>query len=300
MLITGASGFIGRHVAKAFRASGRDVVGIGHDSWSTDEAREWGLSAWHPGDVTLAALTQCGGEPDVVVHCAGSGQVGLSLAHPYEDFRRNVATTAAVLEYLRTRAPHAILVFLSSAAVYGNAAAGAIKETTPASPLSPYGTNKHLAEQLCETHARYFGLRTVVLRLFSVYGPGLRKQLLWDACHRLTAAAPEFSGTGAELRDWLHVSDAAALIGILAASNVAGHRVLNGGTGSGTPVSEVLAELAAVLGTRTARFSGQQRPGDPVSLVADASRARGLGWQPQYDWRRGVREYADWFRGLSA
>ncbi len=298
-MITGAGGFIGRHVAKAFRASGRDVVGIGHGSWSADEAREWGLCSWHPGDVTLAALTECAREPDVVVHCAGSGRVGFSLAHPYEDFRRNVDTTAAVLEYLRIHAPRAILVLLSSAAVYGDAVPGAISEATPASPLSPYGVHKQLAEQLCEAHARYFGLRTVVLRLFSVYGPGLRKQLLWDACQRLKANAPEFSGTGAELRDWLHVSDAAALIKVLAGTNPAGYRVLNGGTGTGTPVSEVLAELAAALGTREARFNGEQRPGDPLSLVADASRACALGWQPQYDWRRGVREYADWFRGLS-
>jgi UDP-glucose 4-epimerase len=211
-----------------------------------------------------------------------------------------VDTTAAVLEFLRTRAPRAVLVFLSSAAVYGNAAAGAIPEGAPAAPLSPYGTHKQLAEQLCTSHARNFGLRTIVLRLFSVYGPGLRKQLLWDACNRLTTEAPEFSGTGGELRDWLHVSDAAALIQAIAGASGATHTIFNGGTGAGTAVSEVLAELAAALGTCAPRFSGKQRPGDPTSLVADASRARALGWSPRHDWRHGVREYAGWFRSLSA
>jgi UDP-glucose 4-epimerase len=234
----------------------------------------------------------------VVVHCAGSGQVGFSLTRPYEDFHRNVDSTATVLEYLRTLAPRATLVFLSSAAVYGNAFAGPISEATPAAPLSPYGTHKQLAEQLCAAHSHHFGLRTIVLRLFSVYGPGLRKQLLWDACHRLKTDVPEFAGTGRELRDWLHVSDAAALIQAVASANPAGHSVLNGGTGTGTPVSEVLAELAAALGTREARFTGQHRPGDPSSLVADASRASLLGWRPRYSWRRGIREYADWFRDL--
>ncbi len=273
-------------------------MGIGHGSWSADEAREWGLYAWHPGDVTLAALTECGAKPELVVHCAGSGRVGFSFTSPYEDFHRNVGSTATVLEYLRTLAPRATLVLLSSAAVYGNALADAISEATPPAPLSPYGAHKQIAEQLCAAHSHHFGLRTIVLRLFSVYGPGLRKQLLWDACHRLKTDAPEFSGTGGELRDWLHVSDAAALIQAVACSNPVGYSVLNGGTGAGTPVSDVLAELAAALGTRKARFNGQQRPGDPSSLVADASRAGALGWRPRYDWRRGIREYADWFRGL--
>jgi len=96
------------------------------------------------------------------------------------------------------------------------------------------------------------------------------------------------------------VSDAAALIQAIAGAGGATHAVFNGGTGAGTAVSEVLAELAAALGARAARFSGKQRPGDPSSLVADASRARALGWRPRYDWRRGIREYADWFRSASA
>ena len=300
VLVTGARGFLGRHVARAFRESGQDVVGIGHGSWARDEFREWGLSAWHALDITCATLAECAGKPDVVVHCAGSSHVGFSLTDPYEDFQRTVDTTAAVLEFLRTRAPSALFVLLSSAAVYGNAAASAISEEAPVLPLSPYGTHKHLAERLCASHARSFGRRTIVLRLFSVYGPELRKQLLWDACRRLGTEAPEFSGTGGERRDWLHVSDAAALVQVLADADAGAHTVFNGGTGIGTPVSEVVAELAAALGARAPRFSGQPRPGDPFSLVADASRARALGWQPQYDWRRGVREYAAWFRRLSA
>jgi UDP-glucose 4-epimerase len=287
-------------VAKVFSQSGWLVTGVGHGTWSGEEFRHWGLSAWHASDITFEALLASGGEPDVVVHCAGSGHVGFSLTHPLQDFQRNVDTTAAVLEFVRTRAPRAMMLMTSSAAVYGDAAQGPISEDAEARPLSPYGMHKKIAEHLCASYAHSFGLRTVVLRLFSVYGPGLRKQLLWDACNRLKTEAPEFSGTGGELRDWLHVSDAAALILAVAGAGGATHAVLNGGTGAGTAVSEVLAELAAVLGTPAARFSGKLRPGDPSSLVADASRARALGWRPHYDWRRGIREYADCFRSTSA
>lgn len=239
-----------------------------------------------------------GGAPDLLVHCAGGSHVGFSLAHPLQDFERNVDTTAAALEFLRRRAPHARLLFISSAAVYGEAAGGPLSEDAPAAPVSPYGAHKRMAEELCRSYARSFGLRTSVLRLFSVYGAGLRKQLLWDACTRLAAGAREFSGTGGELRDWLHVGDAAALIRVLADAAEAPAAVLNGGTGTGLRVADVLAELAAALGAPPATFNGSRRPGDPTSLVADIARARRLGWAPRHDWRRGMREYAEWFRSL--
>lgn len=296
VLITGAHGFLGRHVAKAFAEAGCEVTALGHGAWTQDEIRLWRVGAWHDSDVTLDALRARCGEPDVLVHCAGSGRVGFSLEQPLQDFQKNVDTTAAALEFVRTRAPRATLLFISSAAVYGEAMTGRLREDTPAAPVSPYGAHKHIAEQLCASYAERFGLRVLVLRLFSLYGPWLRKQLLWDACTRLAAGDAEFSGRGSELRDWLHVTDAAALIVTLAGADTGRHTVFNGGTGEGLTVADILAELSAALGAGKPTFGGQRRPGDPSSLVADVARAQSLGWRPRRDWRRGVREYVAWFR----
>ena len=141
-----------------------------------------------------------------------------------------------------------------------------------------------------------FGVASIVLRLFSVYGAGMRKQLLWDAANRLESGSAMFGGTGRELRDWLHVEDAAALIeraGGLASRECP---VINGGTGVGTPVSEVLAGLASALGTTAVpRFSGEKRPGNPELLVADVTKATAAGWRAEIDWKEGVRGYAAWF-----
>lgn len=234
------------------------------------------------------------------MHCAGAADVAFAGAHPLESFAKTVATTADVLELARVRLPRAALVLVSSAAVYGEASGKPISEKDPLAPISAYGVHKRMAEELCACYARIYALRVSVLRLFSIYGPGLRKQLLWDACNKLTSGNLSFAGTGSEMRDWLHVSDAVALVAAVLQGAAEPYRVLNGGTGIGAAVSEVLEELSAALDVRErVVFTGGQRSGNPTSLIADSTQARALGWRPAYDWRTGVREYARWYRSIA-
>jgi len=294
-LVTGAHGFIGRHVARALSRRGHRVLGIGHGSWGRDEWRAWGLSDWRTSDVDLESLLVYGGEPERIVHCAGSASVGFSMSHPAQDFRRTVSSTLAVLECVRSRGGGARVVLVSSGSVYGSRP-GAIAEDAPPAPQSAYASHKLIAEQLVEEYGRLFAVPAAVVRLFSVYGPGLRKQLLWDACGRLGGGEAAFGGTGREIRDWLAVEDAAELL--VAAADRADRQVpvVNGGTGVGVPVAEVLQELVGALGSRgRPTFSGAARPGDPVGFVADISRARAWGWEPRVSWREGVAAYARWF-----
>jgi UDP-glucose 4-epimerase len=294
-LVTGACGFIGRHAARRLAREGWEVRGLGHGRFDAAERERWGLREFISADVTLASLGAGGWKPDLLVHCAGGSTVGYSLQHPHEDFERTVATTAAVLEYARTRATAARVVFLSSAAVYGEAGNAPLPEDARLAPVSPYGVHKRIGEELCRLYGAHFGLRLLVIRFFSVYGAGMRKQLLWDASNRLRVGDAVFGGTGGELRDWLNVEDAAALIVRAQALAAADCPVINGGTGAGVAVAEILRALSAGLGARDApRFSGERRAGDPVALVADNSRALAAGWRPRVDWREGVREYAAW------
>ena len=296
VLVTGAYGFIGRNVAKHYANAGRVVIGMGHGSWAREEWRQWGISEWHTADITTDALLTYAGSPDVIVHCAGSGSVGFSMTHPQQDFQRTVGTTVAVLEFIRLHAPQVRVVYPSSAGVYGVAEKLPIAESDPLVPVSPYGVHKKISEEMCCSYAKHFGVSVAIVRLFSVYGIGLRKQLLWDACTKVCNGGNTFFGSGMETRDWLHVNDAASLIFAAGERASAAYQIVNGGSGQGVSVSELLSELFACFGRSEApQFSGASRIGDPLHYVADVSGPLNWGWQPKTPWREGVREYAEWF-----
>ncbi len=295
-LVTGAAGFVGRHVARALARDGWEVHGIGHGGWPPEAWQAWGLSRWIGTHVAPGALDAWGGIPELVVHCAGGASVPMSMERPGEDFERSVGSTAAVLDYVRRRAPSARVVLPSSAAVYGSTGHAPASESRTPRPESVHGFHKLMAEQLCLEYGRFHGVASAVVRLFSVYGPGLRKQLLWDACGKLSRGERAFTGSGVEARDWVHVEDAASLLVRAGARASAACLVVNGGTGHAVSVREIVAEVASALGSDAPTFSGAPRPGDPDRLVADPGLARDLGWRPAKVWRDGVREYCAWFQ----
>jgi len=297
-LVTGAYGFVGRHVARALAACGTHVIGIGHGNWGRNEWRRWGVAEWHTADVTVETLTTYACEPDLVFHCAGSGSVAFSMTHPQQDWQRTVGSTLAVLEYLRVQRPGAPLVIPSSAGVYGVAAHMPISTDAALLPSSPYGVHKKIAEDLCRSYAQHFGVRSALVRLFSVYGIGIRKQLLWDACSKLSEGVGRFAGTGMETRDWLHVEDAAQLMMTAAQHASTACPVVNGGEGQAVCIREVVELIAARLGNSALPvFSGELRAGDPTHYQADVSGALAWGWVPQRDRKSEMNAYVDWFAG---
>lgn len=300
-LVTGAYGFVGRHVARALAARGSYVIGIGHGNWGRDEWRRWGIAEWHTADVTVETLTTYAGESVLVFHCAGSGSVAFSMTHPQQDWLRSVDSTLAVLEYIRVKRPDTRLVIPSSAAVYGVAAHMPISTDSALLPCSPYGVHKKIAEELCRSYAQHFGVRSVLVRLFSVYGLGIRKQLLWDACTKLSQGVTRFAGTGMETRDWLHVEDAAQLMMVAGQYASVACPVVNGGVGQAVCIREVVELVAARLGiSALPTFSGELRLGDPTHYQADISGALAWNWIPQRHRKTEMNAYVDWFAGGAA
>ena len=295
VLITGAAGFIGRHVAREFKMQGWHVVGIGHGDqfdWSS-----FGLDEWHCADINLETLISYSGGAELIIHCAGGSSVGFSMIQPAVDFDMTVKTTSSILEFIRAHSPGTRLVYPSSAAVYGQASKLPISEDAPLRPLSPYGLHKVMAESLCKLYAHQFGLSIAILRLFSIYGPDLNKQLLWDACKKFSFGDSNFFGSGQEVRDWLHIDDAAPLF--VQVSKVASSDcpIVNAGGGFGVTVAEVLELLGAEFQDGLAPvFSSLQKDGDPQAYVADISRAIELNWEPKIAWSAGVLEYVKWYK----
>ena len=296
VFVTGAYGFLGRHVARAAAMAGDRVIGFGHGRWSAGPAMAWGVSQWIAGDIAEVALAASALVPDVIYHCAGSGSVAVSLDDPRRDFDRNVCATREVLEFMRRHAPLAALVLPSSAGVYGETGELPISIGRPTRPLSPYGMHKLMAEQICRSYGTNFGVRCAIVRYFSIYGPELRKQLLWDACNRLSAGDTTFGGTGDETRDWLHVSDAASLMLAAAAFAGADCPTVNGATGTAVAIRTIVAAIAREIGGGKAQFSGERRPGDPLHYRADISEATAWGWAPEVEIEQGLLEFVTWYK----
>jgi len=294
--ITGAAGFIGQHLARSLCAQGWVVCGIGHGRPRA------ALAGWKSTDISSEALGQLAAEcgtPQFVFHLAGGSTVSASLQAPLEDFRRTVYSSAVLLEWLRQHAHDARVIVASSAAVYGDTQGVAAQESRPPAPVSPYGHHKLMMEQLCREYGQVFGLRTAILRLFSVYGEGLRKQLLWDCSVKLAAPGErlQLGGSGAELRDWVHVDDAVAMLERIVELASPECPVLNGGSGTGVRVEELVSLLARALQcSKRIEFSHVRRPGDPAALVADVRRLQELGHRCRVALEEGVQRYATWFR----
>jgi len=299
VVVLGAMGFIGRHVCRFLAGQGVEVWGLGHGACDTAAQSSWGLARWQSGDVDVAAITAlvAGEAPMAVIHCAGGSSVGAAAAAPLDDYRRSALSTAEALEFVRLQAnPAARLVLASSAAVYGDQGTRDLGEASPRAPISAYGCNKVAAEDLCRTYAGLHAVPVSVVRLFSVYGEGLRKQLLWDAMRKFAGGGGRFYGTGQELRDWVHVDDAARLLGMAALQPQGRHAVYNG-TGTQATTRQVLARLAECAGfPGEPVFDGEAHAGNPVRLTGDGTHARSvLGWAAATPLQAGLARYAEWF-----
>lgn len=304
--ITGAQGFIGKHLAKQLATSGHMVSGLGHGAWHGVDAARWGVTSWLNGDITASNLGQMRhalGLPDVIFHLAGGSSVGAAMVNPREDFTRTVVTTMELLEWLRQYSPATRLVAVSSAAVYGAMHRGSISESARLIPFSPYGTHKFIMEELCRSYAVNFGLQVALPRLFSVYGPELKKQLLWDMCCKFEAGGMvELGGTGDELRDWTNIYDVVRALEQVAGLANEEAPVLNIATGIATTIREIASVVALHWHDKDAInriiFNGRSRSGDPLSLVAnvDQMHAHNIECNTRVD--TGIAGYVQWYKSV--
>ncbi|MDB6174841.1 MAG: NAD-dependent epimerase/dehydratase [Chthoniobacteraceae bacterium] len=235
-------------------------------------------------------------QPDVCIHCAGRASVPLSMNDPASDFRDNTVLTFEILEALRREALACRFLFLSSAAVYGNPESLPVAETHRVAPLSPYGYHKRQCELLCEEFSTIFGLPTAALRIFSAYGPGLRRQVIWDICERvLTTGELRLRGTGRESRDFIHATDIGRALLCIASEAPCRGEIYNVASGREATIQELSSLLLDALGSSTRpRFDGAATPGNPLYWRADIGRIAALGFAPSISLEKGVRSVATW------
>ncbi|HEY9642513.1 MAG TPA: NAD-dependent epimerase/dehydratase family protein [Coleofasciculaceae cyanobacterium] len=299
ILVCGAGGFLGSHICQHFSQRGYTVAAVGRAPKQTVPelygALDFFSSISLPDGAIAPILTEFA--PDVLIYCAGTASVPHSFQAPYTDFQHSVDACAFMLETLRQYAPNCQLIFLSSAALYGNSQQLPISESTAIAPVSPYGYHKQICEILIEEYSKLYGLRTAILRVFSAYGERLKRQVIYDLCQKLfdpTVVRIELHGTGQESRDFIHAADVAAAIECVICAGVTG--VYNVGSGQQTSISKLVQLLSHLSNhQKIYQFNQRIRPGDPVNVEADITKLQHLGFMPSVTLVEGLQKYWSWF-----
>jgi len=307
-LVTGAAGFVGSSISAELLASGWDVRGVDALSDYYDPAlKRENLERLAPGlELTIGELQHLDlpsllDGVDVVFHQAGQPGVRSSWGTEFGVYlEANVAATQALLEAVR-RAPHVErVVYASSSSVYGDAERFPTSELDRPAPISPYGVTKLAAEHLCSLYASQFGLPTVSLRYFTVFGPRQRPDMAFTRF--LTAAAKgdpvTVFGTGEQVRDFTFVDDVVAANVLAATTDIKPGTVLNIAGGTNVSVNEVLEEIGSLAGSSVAVRRLDRSDGDVARTGGDASRAREvLGWEPRVGIAEGLARQWEWVCG---
>ncbi len=278
-LVTGASGFLGSHIAAHLRACGWYVFGLGR------RRLEGGARDQRYLDLPDSALADLLGElrPQIIVHCAGPASVPGSVADPAADFAGTVPVMFQLLDSVRQRSPESAVLYVSSAAVYGNPQHLPVAETDAIEPISPYGFHRSQCEQLLQQFRVLYSIKATSLRVFSAFGVGLRRQVVWDLCIRaLSEHQLRMHGTGQESRDFIHAADIAQAVTLLA-ETPRWHAAYNLGSGGEIAIAELARAISALLPVPVAvSFDGIAAPGMPARWCADISRLTELGFTPRH------------------
>lgn len=302
VLVTGGAGYIGSHACKALSKAGYLPVTYDNFVYGHEWAVKWGPLE-HGDILDRARLDEVIAryKPQAIMHFAAFAYVGESVTNPGKYHRNNVAGSLNLLEAVRD---HGIgnFVFSSTCATYGIPERSPIVEETPQHPINPYGASKLMVERMLADFDRAHGLKSMVLRYFNAAGADPENEigedhdpethlipLVLDAAtgrkQNITVFGTDYdTPDGTCIRDYIHVSDLAdahvkaldALFGGASSS------ALNIGNGRGFSVREVILAAERATGLNIPVIFGTRRPGDPATLVSDATKAHDvLGWEPQ-------------------
>ena len=291
VLVTGGAGFIGSHLVDTL-VSNNDVRVLDDLSSGTREQVD-DRAEFIRGDVRDEATVQeAAAGVDIIYHQAGIVSVARSVEQPRTSHATNVAGTLAVLEAARTA--DARVVFASSAAIYGEPTALPIAETHPTEPQSPYGLEKLTADRYLRLYDKLYGLETVPLRYFNVYGPrqtgGDYAGVIAAFLKQARAGGPlTVHGDGTQTRDFVHVDDIVRA-NLLAGTTAATGQPFNVGTGDRVSIRELAETVRGLVDESIDIVHEQPWAGDIPDSEADITRARErLGYEPTTELQAGLK-----------
>lgn len=304
-LVTGGAGFIGSHICDALVSRGDDVVVFDNFATGLESNLEHlgNRVRIHHGDVRkpsdlAAALRGC----EVVFHLAAMPSVPRSIEDPITSFEVNAMGTLNVLNAARLSGVRRV-VYSGSSSAYGDTPTLPKIETMAPNPLSPYAADKLHGENAARVFHLCYGLETVTLRYFNVFGPRQRPDSAYAAvvpkftdCF-VNGREPVIFGDGEQSRDFTFVRNVVTANLLAASAQGASGRVFNVGNGVRTTLNDLLRQIAALCGVEASARYEPVRAGDVKHSLADISAARNiLGYEPPVDLPTGLRATVAWFR----
>lgn len=292
LLIVGSMGFIGSHAIKYFSTFN------GFECWGCDIIEATNLSNYYNlNTVPIEEIIKTN-DYQICINCSGAANVPYSFSNPFIDFSLNTLNVVKILEAIRLYSPNIKFINMSSAAVYGNPQKLPIHENSRLQPVSPYGWHKLYSEFICSEYNNYFGIGACSLRIFSAYGPGLRKQILWDLFNKSKIDSPIILfGKGDETRDFINIFDIMQAIEVIIRVNLFDNRIFNVANGIGIRIKDLAQEYLTQLGYKSNfGFSGEERVGDPLNWCADINSLSEYGFLPKVNYKEGIKEYITWLK----
>ena len=309
-VVTGGAGFIGSHLATRIGQAGHEVRVLDSLAGAASQDRAGRLASTPHVQITQGDIR----DPDIcrhalegadyVLHHAGEASVQRSLDDTAGCVAVNIGGTVNLLEAARAAGTVKRFIFASSCAVYGDTPGAAKHEASLADPLSPYASSKLSGEYFCRNFFRLYGLQTVSLRYFNVYGPGQDPEGAYASVipKFVTAIArgesPVLYGDGEQSRDFIFVDDIVeANLRAVAATRGVGGRVVNVGSGQSASLKQVLQTLEQIGGREIEAERRPARPGDIKHSRADIAAAAGLlQFTPSVSLRDGLARTLQWYQ----
>ncbi|HMK12339.1 MAG TPA: NAD-dependent epimerase/dehydratase family protein [Acidimicrobiales bacterium] len=304
-LVTGAAGFIGSHLTEALASRAQDLRAVDCFTPYYDPAikRRTAAALADRGivieatDLRRADLDALLRGVDLVFHCAAQPGVRASWDAGFEAYvEQNVLVTQRLLEACR-RASVARFVYSSSSSIYGNATSYPTVESQMPAPVSPYGVSKLAGEHLCSVYAANFGVPTVSLRYFTVYGPRQRPDMaMWRLIDATRSGVPfPMFGDGSQVRDFTFVGDVVRANIAAADAQIAAGEVINIAGGGSTTLREVIEIVGRAVGTDVPVEAFPPQAGDVERTGGSIEKAKALlGWEPQVAVSEGIARQVEW------
>ena len=278
ILILGGYGFIGSNLFNILKKN--------------NLVKRFGRSNKKKQEINEKNLIKFNKKFDYIFHCAGDSSVRLSYKNLKLNKIKTVRCTKIILEYIRKFQKETKLIFISSPAVYGQSIV-----QKKLKPVSPYGKNKLLSEKLIEKYSKKYDFNSIILRFFSIYGAGLKKQLIWDTCQKIKKKNYIFYGSGNEVRSWMHINDAVNII-IKASKkikkkisifNICGIDKLKN--------KEILNLIFKSFEVKVKpKFNYIVRLGDPKYLFIKNDDLRKLNYKQKISIKSGIKDYIKWYK----